>query len=176
MEQVSINQQMLKFKKARETLLLIIAFTAVNLVLSVMDANLYLLFSAIVPQIILDIGKEIDATVIFFVIAFCCIGVYFLCWFFANIKRVLMPIAFVLFIIDTLILVSLTLPFGIFVDYILDFIFHVWVLYYLYHGTVSWKKLKGISETEFKERLQNITITEGKILSELEEVDKKENS
>ena len=45
-----------KFARSRGTILAVVAFSVVNILLMVTNANLYFLFSAYVPMILLDMG------------------------------------------------------------------------------------------------------------------------
>ena len=50
------------FAAARSNLLLVVGFTVVNLILTLVNANLYFLFSATVPQFILGLGYVFETT------------------------------------------------------------------------------------------------------------------
>ena len=58
MDTAVIKQQALKFNRSRNNLLAVVAFTALNLILTAFNANIYLLFSATTPQVVFGIGQS----------------------------------------------------------------------------------------------------------------------
>ena len=137
-------------------LLLVVVFTAANLLLIVTDSNLYLLFSAIAPPFIFGIGRgmadELRSDVflvIGLVIAFIIVGLYFLCWLLAKRRRVFMVVALVFFVIDSLMLAFLILSAGFEMSYVMDIAFHGWILVYLTSGAMAWAKLRGVSTEDY---------------------------
>lgn len=134
------------FAAARSNLLMVVAFTAVNLILTLVNADLYFLFSATVPQFILGIGYAFESTTaiaVAAVIAFLGAGVYLLCWWLSKKHRGWMVVALILFALDTLASLGMLLLDG---TMFIDLLFHVWVLYYLISGTVAMVKMKNQPE------------------------------
>lgn len=134
------------FAAARSNLLMVVAFTAVNLILTLVNADLYFLFSATVPQFILGIGYAFENTTalaVCAVIAFLGAGVYLLCWWLSKKHRGWMVVALILFALDTLASLGMLLLDG---TMFIDLLFHVWVLYYLISGTVAMVKMKNQPE------------------------------
>ncbi len=139
-----------KYGVARGNLLLTVILTVINIVLSALNASVYLLFSASIPYIIASVGSglmydrefaaEMGATeemipVIFTVLLI--VGLvltvpYFLCWLFSKKHYGWMIAALVLFSLDTLFLL-----FNFDISLILDLLIHAWVLYYLIMGVVN---------------------------------------
>lgn len=156
-----------KFNSARYNLLLVVAMTAINVVLLMLGGSSYFLFSATIPYSLAIDGMYMTgrmpedwytdwpATVPFLdsgymtvmmVIAFAIILVYLACFFFSkNFKSGWMIAAAVIFSLDTLYLVFI---YGVGVDSIMDLLLHAWVLYYLISGSVYGIKLKKLSDDE----------------------------
>ena len=152
MDAIAIQQQLLKFKGARNNLLLVVIFTTINLFLTAFETGFYFLFSATVPQIIFEIGQiiAIDSQNKAFlfggaIVAFIGIAMYLVCWSLANRFRVAILVALILFSIDTLLCVFFvfTGPFDIM--FLVDIAFHIWVLITLIFGVIAWAKLQGVN-------------------------------
>ncbi|MDD2362972.1 MAG: hypothetical protein PHH84_08485 [Oscillospiraceae bacterium] len=167
MDSTGILQQITNFKKARSNLLLVIAFTTINSILTVFNSSFYLLFSASAPQLILQIARLFadesnsnTSLLIGLIMAFGIILIYFLCWYFTERKRAMMLAALILFSIDSLIFVIMVLIGGFDISILIDVGFHAWVLYYLVLGVIAWSKLRGIGsdylETVLKEGAQSL--------------------
>ena len=145
---------------ARSNLLLLIVFTAINLILLVTNANTYFLFSASIPYYIVTMGMymcgrfpadyyadEIEGFifldnsvfVVTLILAIIIILLYLLAWFMSSKNRVgWLKFAFVLFVLDT---VGMLFIFGLSINSVLDILFHAWVIYYLVVGIRAHKKL-----------------------------------
>lgn len=180
MEKANLNSWVLKFKRSRDNLMLMIVFTVINLLLLLFQSDFYLLFSATVPTLTLAIGQYASADIgsniplwITSFIAVAIVGFYIACWAFSKKARLLILIAFIFFSIDTFILLVLMLVVEFDLMMLVDLAFHFWILYYLYHGAMAWSKLSDVSQEDFTLSLANITITEEKILNE---VNKKEEN
>ena len=163
-----------KYSAARSNLLLVVVFTALNLLLLATNSGTYFLFSASVPYLIGDLGMflcgrypeeyyeglegmfflDTSFFVIMMVIAFLILALYMLCWFFSkknNVKWLI--VSLVLFSIDTLVMF---LAYGLAADMIVNVIFHVWVIVILAMGIKAHYKLKSLPqddviEAEFSE-------------------------
>ena len=160
---VQRSMLMSKYNAARMNLLLVVAFTAINLVMLATGSGSYFLFSATVPYIITVIGMMMCGMLpeefyegmegIFFIdesffyitlaISVLILALYLLCWIFSKKKSVWLTIALVLFAIDT---VVMFLYYGIALDMILDIVFHGWVIWILVSGINANKKLKNLPE------------------------------
>ena len=153
-----------KFASARSNLLLVLVFTVVNIILLVTQSNTYFLFSAYVPYLLAILGMEMcgmfpdeyyggdtsgfiffdtSFLVIMLVIAAVILALYLLSFIFTKKgKSGWMIFALVLFAIDTVLLIVMTLS----AISIVDLVFHTWVLYSLFTGVSAAKKLKNLPE------------------------------
>lgn len=138
----------------RYSLLLILIFTVVNLVLLLLDANRYFLFSASVPYYLTVFGIGMDNTladgigtftVTSLVISALILGVYLLCWVLSRKKTGWLGAALVLFCIDTVGLLLFT--FSLMdspLSNLTDILLHCWAIYQLYHAVRCAGKLKKL--------------------------------
>lgn len=155
-----------QYDVARANLVLVVVFTLINVVLCLLGQDSYFLFSAIVPYFIAMIGAmwgglfppeyyaDMDMTeadffpvsfvIICAVVAILIIAVYFILWLLSKKHVAFMIAALVLFIIDT---VLMPILFGISLEWILDYVFHAWVLISLILGIVNYFK-KGTDTDE----------------------------
>ena len=174
MNRAMINEYSMKFKNARNNLIIVIVLTTVNIVLALLDANLYMLFSAPSAQLSFGFGQvwsneyQNNAFLIAGIaVSFAIIAAYFTCWLLANKHRVLLLVACILFVIDSLIFLGLILYVGMSGDFLIEIAIILWILYCMLNGAVAWYKLRGISAEEFNAVLQNINVTEQRILDEV---------
>lgn len=153
-----------KYNTSRLNLLLVVLFTAINLILLVANADRYFLFSAFIPYYIAMWGMVLcgrmpdgfysdpfyadveffDDSVFFVLLAVAAILtlLYLLAWFMSSKNRVgWLIFALVFFIIDTLGMFAVS---GIALDSIIDILFHAWVIYYLVLGISAHSKLKSL--------------------------------
>ena len=151
MDANGIQREMLKFKKARNNLLILLAFTVVNLLLAIFNSDIDFLFSAFVPILLFDIGRSIAAVQgsdtylnLGIVLAFVSVLLYYFCWRWSEQRRNFMLVAFIFFSIDSLIFLLLSLSDFFDISSIIDMAFHGWALYYLILGVTAWSKLRGI--------------------------------
>ena len=137
-------------------LLLIVIFTAINLVFLMLDVDRYFLFSASVPYYLVMIGKGVEngfvdgawsengpLTITGLVIALVILAVYLLCWLLSKKKGGWLTAAMVLFIVDSVILVVLT--FALYDNPMvnaMDFLLHIWAIVELVQAVKANKKLK----------------------------------
>ena len=137
-----------KYKVARGNLLLMLAFTLLNIVLLFTGSNTMMLFSATVPYYAAILGWASEDQVFLtvnLVIAGICLLAYLLCWIFSKKHYGWMIAALVMFIMDTLALVGIYLMIEDFSG-IMDLLIHAWVLYYLFLGVINGRKLKQLPE------------------------------
>ena len=155
----------MKYASARRDILIVLAFTIINIILLLVNANTYFLFSAYIPFMIADTamflcgkypaefyeGYAIEflgqgVFVVLLVIAAVILVMYLLSWFFSDKGRVgWMVFAAVLFGLDTLGMVLLG---GLSLDYAFDILFHAWFLYSLISGVCAYYKLKKLPPEE----------------------------
>ena len=156
-----------KYNASRANLLLLILFTAINLILLVINADFYFLFSAFIPYFMTSMamlfcgmlpdeyytdgleGMEFfDESVFYIVLAVSVVItlVYLATWIFSSKGRVgWMITALALFSLDTVAMLSLG---GVALDSIIDLLFHIWVIYYLAIGIHAHYKLKNLPPEE----------------------------
>lgn len=156
-----------KHKRSRNNLLLVIAFTIINLILLVIESDTYFLFSAYIPYALVDTGMFLckmypaefygeelfnsafldpSFFAIFMGVALVIVLLYFLCWLFSKKYKVGWLIsALVFFVIDT---GALLVLWGIQMDNIIDIVFHVWVIISLVMGISANLKLKKLPSQE----------------------------
>ena len=156
-----------RYNTARNQLLLVVAFTAINLIMQLMGTDMYFLFSAYVPLFLTTMGMLVcgkypeevyvgeladmeilppAVLTVLAVIAFLIFAAYLLFWFMAKKQKVAwMIVALVFFALDTLLMLATT---GISFDMLFDILFHAWVIYYLITGIRAAFKLKALPPEE----------------------------
>lgn len=160
------NNQETKYNSSIANLLLVVAFSVINIVLLVTNANRYFLFSAFIPYFAVDYGMyfcglypeeyyydvpdmifaDKSYMAIAIAVAVIILLIYLLCWYLAKKKKIGAVIfALVFFIIDTVAMLWLT---GFSTDSIFDIIIHIWVIYYMIIAIATYKKLKKAPECE----------------------------
>ncbi len=159
------------YNLARSQILFVIAFSLINAFLSAVNANVYFLFSAFFPYFFVSFGMELcgkypaefyeeyyDASkseldfygngVFVFLISLAVLAIifYFVSWYFSKNHKVgWLIFALIVFLGDTAGLFWLV---GISADYIMDYLFHIWVIVYLIIGISSHFKLKKLPPEE----------------------------
>lgn len=150
-----------RYNSARMNLLLVVAFSAINLITLATNSGMYFLFSASIPYLLTDLGMffcgmypdEIytgefagmvfapkSLFVVLLIISFLILGVYLLCWFCSKDHKANWLIAaLVLFGFDTVILF---LNYGF--SALVDLGFHIWVIVILAMGISAHFKLRKI--------------------------------
>ena len=142
-----------KYGLARGNLLLALVFTVVNVVLTLVNADIYFLFSAFMPLVMVDLGVALvpdlgtPVLVVMAVIGVALIVPCLLCWIFSKKKNGWMIAALVYFVFDTAFLLLFALAFGVFTS-IVDILFHAWIIYYMIVGVKAGIALKTLPEDE----------------------------
>ena len=156
-----------RYNVGRANLLAMVLITLFNVIIALLGDGTYYLFTAFVPYyVVLDgmysCGRlspdwyEGDMSEYFFMdpsylvtmIAFALVllALYFLFWLLSkNRKSGWLIAALVLFGIDTL---GLLYFYGLYIDILLDLLFHAWILGYLISAIVAAKKLKALPPDE----------------------------
>lgn len=152
-----------KYRRSRGNLLLVVIFTAINLLLLVTNADSYFLFSAFIPYFIATIGMLLcgrfpeeyytgelagmtfldnSVFIILLVISVVLTLLYLLAWILSSKNRVgWLIFSLVFFGLDT---IGMLLISGISLDSVFDLLFHAWAIYDLILGIrahYKWKKL-----------------------------------
>lgn len=164
-----------KYNSSIANLLLVVAFSVVNIVLLITNANTYFLFSAFIPYFAVDYGmyfcglypeeyyydvpdmvfedKSLMATAVG--VAVVIILVYLLCWYLAKKKKIGAVIfSLILFVIDTVAMFCLT---GFSADSIFDILIHIWVIYYMVIAIVTYYKIKKAPAEATCDELAEVT-------------------
>ena len=130
-----------QYRSARNNLLLVVAFTAVNLLMPLLGVDRQFLFSASFPTTFSWLGDfaatELGMSALrvgAILIALGCVGLYLLCWLMAKKWRGFMTAALVLFGLDCLSLAGEFVIFELHLTMILHVLFQLWVLWALIQG------------------------------------------
>ena len=156
-----------KYSAARSNLLILIAFTAINLIMLATNSGTYFLFSASIPYIIVDLSMffcgmypeefyagELEGMIftdktffiVMMVIAIIILALYFVCWFFSKKNKVgFLTFALIMFSLDTLVMLGY---YGFSGASIIDILFHGWVIVILAMGIHAHYKLKKLPAEE----------------------------
>ena len=166
-----------RYTTSRTNLLLVVAFTAINILLVLTKSDSYFLFSAYVPYVLVTAGMfvcgrypaeyygdeyaameffDTPVFVVLLVLALVLLSFYFVSWIFSkNKKSGWLMFALVIFSLDTLVMFLFE---GFALDSIIDIAFHVWVIVSLCLGINAGHKLKkmpleemDVLEPEFTE-------------------------
>lgn len=160
----AVNERTLnqKYMTARMNLLLVIAFTAINILLLVTNSGSYFLFSAAIPYLLVDLGmlfcgmyppevyqgelagSEFLPPVVFYcllAIAVVLLLLYLAAFFLSKKQAGWLIFALVFFSLDTL---AMFACYGISLDSILDIAFHVWAIVIFVQGIQAHGKLKAL--------------------------------
>lgn len=148
MDNSMIKKYAVTFGRARNNLLLVVAFTTINLILAAFESGFFFLFSATMPTIIFEfIGAPVGI-----ILAFGGVLIYLICWLLAKKYRAFILVALILFSIDTI--VFFILLFGVMaafeIGYLLEIAFHAWVMFYLITGTMAWVRLMKVTPEQIK--------------------------
>lgn len=154
------------YNRSIANLLLVVAFSTVNVILLVIKSDTYFLFSAFVPYFAADLGMYYSGSypqeyyydvadmefadktflIICVAVAIAIILLYAVSWFLAKKKKVgWLIFATALFCIDTAAMFVIA---GVNADMIMDIVFHAWVIFSLISGVVNYNKLKKLPDKE----------------------------
>lgn len=139
-----------KYRSARSNLLIAVILTLVNIVMLLAGSDTMMLFSVSVPYYAVIFGVVLGGQELLItgcVIAAVILLVYFLCWLLSKKKAGWLLAAMVMMILDTLALAAFYFLAGE-ISGILDFLFHVLIIYYLAAGISADKKLKNLPPEE----------------------------
>ena len=163
------ERQMLeqKFTRSRHNLLIVVAFTLLNIVMLLLKSDTYLLFAASIPYYLVFYGMmftgkfpadwyggEIEEYTIFndtffvitLILALVCLLFYVSFWYFSRKGGAGWLIAALIFIVlDT---VGMFLLVGFDPSMLLDVLFHGWIIFEMYVGISTAKKLKNLPPEE----------------------------
>jgi len=161
MDETMLKKYAVKFNRARGVLLAVVAFTAINLLLEVIGADFYMLYSASIPQIIFYIvADDFGAPLFGFLLALIFTSSYLVCWALAKRWRVFVLIALIFFLIDTLILFAVASFAGDLVSFLIDIAVCVWIIVSLSIGTHAWAKLINVTPEDVNAALKETSDAE----------------
>jgi len=140
-----------KYQTARGNLLTMTIFSAVNVVLLIIDAGRSFLFSSYIPQVAYSYfayGAP-KSPLMGILIGLAFIGLLLLCYLLSKKEPAWMLCAAALFLIDTVFLFVWMQKAGLEVSSMLiDIAFHAWVLYYLVLGVHAASALRRLPEED----------------------------
>lgn len=131
-----------KISSARVNLLLAILLTVVNVVLMYVGSGTMLLFSISFPYYMV-IFAALGQSAVLLAVAAASLIVYFICWLLSKKRTGWLLAAAIFMVLDTLFLAGLYLL-AEEVSGIMDVLFHIWIMYYLFSGYGAAKKLKKL--------------------------------
>lgn len=141
-----------QLRMGQSALLSVVILTLVNLILYLLDSGYYMLFSASVPYYVTVLGTEMGYAVYYSIwnpytyiglgISAVILLLYLLCWLQSRHKPRWLTVGLVLFVLDTLCLVGMTVfLFDSAAESIMDYILHALILYELTKGVIAVKKM-----------------------------------
>ena len=152
-----------RYNSARGNLLLVLAFTVINIILLITESDVYFLFSAYIPYATVTMGMILcgmfpedfytedlqgmeffgkSVFTVFLIIALIMTALYLISWIFSKKPRMgWLIFALIIFSIDTLGMFAFN---GIASDSIIDIVFHIWVIVSLSLGIAACSKLKKL--------------------------------
>lgn len=141
-----------RYNQSRVDLLIVIIASIVNIALVAFEAGYMLLFSASIPYYAVGYGLILSYELYspaFLVIGVCValivLGLYFVCWLLSKKNSVWMIVALVLFALDSVVLVAISISAEDFSG-TMDLIFHAFILFHLSTGVYNGHKLKTLPE------------------------------
>ena len=144
-----------RYRGARNNLMLLIVFTAINLLMPLLGIDRQYFFSASFPTTVYWLGDAIGEDLGMpalrigaMGIALGCVGLYLLCWLLAKKRRGFMTAALALFGVDCLSLAGEFVIFELHSSMILNVLFHLWVLWGLIQGVRASMELKKLEQAQ----------------------------
>lgn len=145
-----------KFSSGRVNLLIAIVLTVVNVVLLYMGSDSMMLFSISFPYYLVIFAAMLEIDILL-LIAAVSLFVYFLCWLLGKKRPGWILAAAIFMVLDTLCLAGLYLL-AEEISGIMDVLFHIWILYYLFSGYAAAKKLSKLpSKPEAEQAGEELT-------------------
>ena len=152
-----------KYNDSRRYLIIMLAFSALNVLLIALQADVYFLFSSIIPLWIVQLGIALvydgaasTVGLLFAVLALITLLPYLAAYFLSAQKGGWLIASLVLFSIDSAISLYFWVISGFVVSDILMLAFHAWVLYYLIIGVQAWNKIKALGYTNISVLTQTL--------------------
>ncbi|MBE6764517.1 MAG: hypothetical protein E7546_01380 [Ruminococcaceae bacterium] len=149
-----------QYASGRSTLLMALILSAVNIVLGLTGSDSAFLFTAFLPYVSTILPKSevvwgLDGSVRLIAYGILPIVAWLACWFLSkNNRKIWMPVATALFILDSVYLASFVAEYGIGdgTFTLLNIVFHVYILFVLIRACIAGNKLeKGAFEPDVTE-------------------------
>jgi len=130
------------------SLMMAIVFTIINILLFVLGGNVYFLFSIFVPYMVPIIAYEFipELYAVSIAISGIMLAGYIGMAFLAKKHIAGYIVSLVLYIIDTILLLLLTLSGEMVLDSIFDYVFHAWIIYILITAIKNFNKKEPTEE------------------------------
>jgi hypothetical protein len=149
------------FKSARAALYFVVGITILNMILYTIGTGWGVWFSAPVPEILYFTMVEMELPAVAALIAgTMCVGVYLVIALLSKRIRGLIIAALVLFSIETLIMLTLTISAFDF-DFFIQFAICVVIFGALIRGVIAWRKLRGFSHEQLEAIYADIEADKG---------------
>ena len=152
-EKAAIGKLEQQYKVSRMNLLLVLAFTFINMILALTKASFYMLFSASIPLEITALGVlmaddyGIGFTVFMFGLSVVLLLPYLLSFIFSKKHFAWMIAALVWFSLDSVLFLILVVLAGSWdFSILLDFFFHAWIMFYLINGVRYGSRLRQLKK------------------------------
>lgn len=144
---------------ARSFLLIALIFTALNLVLVMLNTMEATFFSIFTPYVLVLYGRLMDFgamgsnTVTALVIAVVILVVFVLCWLLSKKKSGWLVAGAVLFVLDTAALLFFCYVNNAFSDMLVNILIHAYIVFILVRGCISAVKLKQMTDEGFDDQV-----------------------
>ena len=162
-EKAAIGKLEQQYKVSRMNLLLVLAFTFINMILALAKASFYMLFSASIPFELTVLGVlmaddyGIGFTVFLFGLSVVLLLPYLLSFIFSKKHFAWMIAALVWFSLDSvLFLILVVMAGGWDFSILLDFFFHAWIMFYLINGVRYGYKLRQLKKNAETEKIPDL--------------------
>jgi len=161
MDKTMIKIQAVKFNRSRSNLIAVVVFTVVNLLALTFNYDFAFLFSAFVPQLLLIFLEEISVAA-GLIAGLIGTSVYFICYLLSKRWRSFILVALILFLLDALIMLGVMVLTGEYTEFLLNVLFHAWIIFYLISGTFAWVRLIDVTPAALKEIQEEVAEDEQK--------------
>ncbi len=131
-----------QYQAGRSNLLIALVLTVINIVMLFAGGETMMLFSISLPYYLVIFGGLLESVTLLLA-ALILLVVYFLLWLLSKKRPAFMVAALVCMVLDTAMLTLLYLTAEDFTG-ILDVLFHVWIVYYLFAAVRANSKLKAL--------------------------------
>ena len=155
-----------KFEKSRKNLLAVFILSTVNIFLFLFNATISFPFSAAIPTILVGVGQFITQDTgsnSFFVfgaiMAFIVVASYGIFYLLSKKYSAFMLVALIFFVPDTLLVVFFLIS-EFEIGFVIDFLFHIWVMVSLASGVKALSELKKMPIENIQQALESLQVKE----------------